>query len=64
MSRNQYTKTLLQELASLNTIIDQKIVAGKRYAAESRKHKMLLRKIREGKSSSFGRLIPSLFRFS
>jgi len=64
MSRNQYKKTLLQELQAINALIDRKIIAGQRYAAESRKHKLLLRKLNEGQSSIFGRSISSMFHFS
>lgn len=54
MTRTQYTKAIQLELARLNERIDSKILRGEAYSAESRKHKLLLAKIRT-------QLSPSLF---
>jgi hypothetical protein len=62
MSKNQYISSLERQIRILNEHIDAKIISGQHYAAESRKHKMLLRKIREQKQEQrkgvFGRLFP------
>lgn len=42
MTRNQYTKTIERELQKINEQIDFKILHGKRYADDSKRHKMLL----------------------
>jgi hypothetical protein len=63
MSQHQYIATLEKQIASLNRNIDAKILRGQQYAEESRKHRMLLRKIREQKnehrSGFFGKLFPA-----
>ncbi len=60
MSQHQYISTLERQISSLNERIDAKIMSGQRYAEESRKHRMLLRKIREQKQEHrtgfFGRV--------
>lgn len=60
MSQHQYITTLERQISSLNERIDAKIMSGQRYAEESRKHRMLLRKIREQtreqKTGFFGRV--------
>jgi hypothetical protein len=59
MSQHQYIATLEKQIQVLNRHIDAKILRGQHYAEESRKHRMLLRKIREQKQSGFlGRVFP------
>lgn len=58
MSKNQYISSLERQIQILNERIDAKIVSGQQYVMESRKHKMLLRKIREQKKSTLGRFFP------
>ncbi len=53
MTTAQYQKTLQNELARLNRRIDMMIIQGQSYAAESKKHKMLLRQIRSIQGQGF-----------
>ncbi len=57
MSQQQYIKTIERELQKLNQRIDMKIISGESYTRESRRHKQLLRQIREqrNKKGMFGR---------
>ncbi len=69
MSRNQYLKTLHSELVQLNDKIDRKIMLGRKYAAEARRHRMILIKLRRhAKSPSFGQRVglslASLFNYA
>jgi len=58
MTRTQYTKAIELELARLNERIDSKILRGQEYSNESKKHKLLLQKIRTQKTPSiFSRLL-------
>ncbi len=63
MTRHQYTKNIYQELKALNKRIDYKILRGERYTQESKRHKELLKEIREQRRQSFGRFVSSLFQF-
>jgi hypothetical protein len=54
MTQTQYTKAIEQELLRLNKRIDAKILKGEAYSMESKRHKLLLQKIRNQKT-------PSLF---
>jgi hypothetical protein len=57
MSQEQYKKIIERELRNINQRIDFKIIKGEQYAEESKKHKMLLQKIRRQKRKGFfGRL--------
>ncbi len=47
MSKNEYIKSLDRELEKVNRLIDTKILEGKNYFIESRRHKFLLRQIKE-----------------
>ncbi len=59
MSQHQYITTLEKQISILNKSIDAKILRGQQYVEESRKHRMLLRKIREQKQTGFlGRVFP------
>jgi mevalonate pyrophosphate decarboxylase len=58
MTREQYITTLKLELNKLNQEIDHKIINGQSYSGESRKHKVLLAKIRQHAKNSF---LGSLF---
>ena len=41
MSKNEYVKSLEKEIRKVNRIIDIKILQGKNYFIESRRHKFL-----------------------
>lgn len=59
MSQHQYIVTLKKQINALNRSIDSKIVRGQKYVEEARKHRALLRKLREQKQSGFlGRVFP------
>ncbi len=62
MSQHQYITSLEHQINLLNQRIDAKIMSGQQYVAESRKHRMLLQKIRaqkrEHRSGVFGRFFP------
>lgn len=49
MSEQQYYITLKKELQKLNNLIDSKIVQGKAYSFESRKHAMIREIINKNK---------------
>jgi hypothetical protein len=42
MSQTQYIQLLKSQLRMLNRIIDEKIMQGKSYSTEARRHKMIL----------------------
>jgi hypothetical protein len=54
MSKHQYITSLEQQINLLNAHIDAKIVSGQQYVMESRKHRMLLQKIRQQKQEQRG----------
>ncbi len=58
MSQHQYIAVLEKQISALNRHIDTKILKGQQYTEESRKHRMLLRKIREQKRGFLGRVFP------
>lgn len=58
MSQQQYIATLEKQLQALNRSIDAKIMRGQKYIEESRKHRMILRKIQEQKKGFLGRMFP------
>lgn len=58
MSKNQYINSLELQIKALNERIDAKIVKGMAYREESRRHKMLLQKLREQQKHGLGRFIP------
>jgi len=47
MSGNRLIKNINNEIKSLNEIIDLKIIKGFSYAREARRHKLLLKILRE-----------------
>lgn len=49
MSQHQYISTLERQINILNERIDAKIMSGQQYVTESRKHHLLLQKLREQK---------------
>lgn len=56
MSEQQYYITLKKELQKINTLIDAKIIQGKAYSFESRKHAMIremINKSKKKKNNSF-----------
>lgn len=58
MTRTQYTKAIELELNRLNERIDSKILRGQEYSFESKKHKLLVQKIRRQSAPSiFSRLL-------
>lgn len=61
MSQHQYISTLERQINILNERIDAKIMSGQQYVAESRKHRMLLQKLREQRRSKglFSRVFAS-----
>lgn len=63
MTQHQYTKKIQSELRKLNERIDSKILRGEQYAEDSKRHKILLTRIRKQRKGFLARLIPSLFNF-
>ncbi len=61
MTRHQYTQNIRKELRMLNERIDYKILHGQRYAADSLRHKALLRQIA---SQSKRGILTRLFSFA
>lgn len=60
MSKEQYKKIIEREIYKLNQRIDFKIIKGERYADESKKHKLLLQKMRKyDRKGFFSRLFSS-----
>ncbi|MDQ5928014.1 MAG: hypothetical protein QG633_452 [Patescibacteria group bacterium] len=47
MSQHQYQHRLENELDSLNSLIDEKIIRGLSYRSEAKRHKMLIRQARQ-----------------
>jgi hypothetical protein len=61
MSQEQYKKIIEREIRNINQRIDFKIIKGERYADESKRHKLLLQKIRKQKHKGLlGRLFANL----
>ncbi len=62
MSQQEYIITLERQLRTLNQRIDSKIMSGQKYVEEARKHRMIVRKIREqkreGKTGIISRVFP------
>lgn len=52
MTHEEYLNQLEKKIRILNRVIDYKILAGKKYNAEAKEHKMLLQKIWEHKESA------------
>ena len=64
MKQQEYMKIIETELQRINKIIDQKIISGQEYSREARDHKLLLRKVRQNRTSGFfSRLFPVLSHF-
>jgi hypothetical protein len=64
MSEQQYYITLKKELQRMNKLIDSKIVQGKSYSFESRKHAMIREMMNRGKQSNgWRRKSHGLFSF-
>jgi hypothetical protein len=59
MTQQEYKKTIEAEIRSLNKKIDLKIIKGLPYSDESRKHKMLLRKL-QNHNNLLSRLFSNL----
>ncbi len=62
MSKNEYIKSLEKEIRKVNRIIDIKILQGKNYFIESRRHKFLKKQIsRYGHQTGFLTRVFSFF---
>mgnify|MGYP003426530568 CR=1 len=62
MSKSEYIKSLEKEIRKVNRIIDIKILQGKNYFIESRRHKFLKKQISQyGQPSGFLTRVFSLF---
>ncbi len=61
MSQQQYIRTLYDQIARLNLIIDRKIMIGKSYKLEARHHKALLMKVRKFKNPGLFDRLSSVF---
>jgi hypothetical protein len=64
MSKQNLEKELKKELTILNYVIDQKILKGRSYSKEARRHKIILASLNNlkalsNRSSWFGRSISS-----
>lgn len=53
MSKAQYIKTIQDQINKLNVVIDRKIMIGRSYRAEARKHRVLLAKLRKHRNPGF-----------
>ena len=65
MTKQQYFTIIEKQIQQLNDRIDAKIMHGLSYAAESKKHKELLRQLRLHKKApiGFGRLFGAVFQY-
>lgn len=61
MSKQQYIKTLYEQINRLNLVIDRKIMLGRTYKLEARRHKALLTKLRKFRNPTFFDKLGSLF---
>lgn len=62
MTRNQYLKSLQEEIVKLNRKIDRKIMYGQNYFFESLRHKFLLKQLKKHQNQGFlTKLFPSFF---
>jgi hypothetical protein len=61
MSQQQYIRALYDQLARINLIIDRKIMIGKSYKLEAKRHKAILMKIRKYKNPGLFDRISSVF---
>jgi len=67
MSKHQIVRSLRQEIKKINRIIDQKIIQGKSYYQESRRHKFLMSQLKhlspQGSGLFSGMSFVSMFMF-
>lgn len=63
MSKQNFEKSLKKELRVLNEIIDMKIVRGLSYGAEAKRHKFILGRLANIKSTKSGWMFRS-FNFA
>ena len=61
MSKEQYMKTLQDQIKRLNVIIDRKIMIGRTYRAEARQHRLLVAKLRKHRNPGFFDKLSSVF---
>jgi hypothetical protein len=64
MTKRQYKKQLIRELNRLNQDIDRKIMFGKAYRQEARRHKELLQQARVLRRNEWKDRILSMFSAS
>jgi hypothetical protein len=64
MSQTQYIQLLKSQLRMLNRIIDEKIMQGKSYSTEARRHKMILQKIENHSKQGFFDKMYSFFNYA
>lgn len=55
MSKQAFEKEIRKELDRLNRRIDEKIIRGLSYAAEARRHKQLIARLRPARTGFFSR---------
>lgn len=64
MTREQYVRTLENQLAKINQEIDLKIISGQNYYNEAHKHRIIRREVRKHSAKHFfKKLFPVLFQF-
>ena len=61
MSQEQYIQTLYREIQRLNLIIDRKIMIGRNYKIEAKRHKILLNKLRKHRNPGIFDRLYSVF---
>ena len=61
MSKDQYMKTLQDQIKRLNLIIDRKIMIGRSYRLEARKHRALVSKLRKHRNPGIFDRLSSVF---
>jgi len=64
MTKRQYKKQLIRELNRLNQDIDRKIMFGRQYRREARRHKKLLQQARILRRNEWKARILSMFSAS
>lgn len=61
MSKQEMTQSIKRQLVLLNSKIDGKILRGKSYRAEARRHRMLLSELQRVQTRSW--FVPGRFSF-
>ncbi len=60
MSQHEYITSIRNEISRLNRIIDHKIMIGRSYKIEAKRHKALLKKLRQHHNPGFFGKLSSL----